>query len=370
MQNHRLRRAAAALTMAALTVFAVLAGTSVSHASSRLSYVASIVSVDSHNFATTEVGWNGSYPDEYGIVRTRSGSPGPWEEYGLDYVHDLDASAPANEVYIYSYAANNYLSAEFGWSGSQHGILQARSTPTTTGQWETFYLQPNGDGTTSIYVYDTSGGTTTKYYVSAEEGFTGDAYGTLRARATTVGSWEKFILPHYLSISNDYPNAWKNAGQDSFDTYWGLNRECVSYVAWALYQLNGGTGVPSSTGWDSIPGDWASYSPDVYDTYGNAGYWAGNAKSQGVSVNGTPTPGSVAEWNINSNHDTFPDGHVAMVTAVFPDGSIDIAQMNLRNNGLFSTLWIPEAGSSIDTSNGRPAFPVYWPDNFLHFNGR
>ena len=172
------------------------------------------------------------------------------------------------------------------------------------------------------------------------------------------------------SIGNDYPASWRNAGKDSFATSWGYNRECVSYAAWELYRLNGGSQTPTGTGAGSIPSDWSTYSINVDQVYGNAGNWGSVAQSRGVVVNNSPTVGSIAWWTNGGNNGTFTVGHVAVVAAVHSDGSVDLAQYNLREDGLYSTLHIPANGSAVDTSNGHGAFTVYWPNGFIHFNGR
>lgn len=173
-----------------------------------------------------------------------------------------------------------------------------------------------------------------------------------------------------VSIGNDYPSSWQSAGKDSFATSWGYNRECVSYAAWELYRLNGGRQTPTGTGSGSIPSDWSTYSINVDATYGNAGDWGSVAKANGIAVNNTPTVGSIAWWTNGGNNGTFTVGHVAVVTKVYSDGSVDLAQYNLREDGLYSTLHIPANGSAVDTSNGHGAFTVYWPNGFIHFNGR
>lgn len=173
-----------------------------------------------------------------------------------------------------------------------------------------------------------------------------------------------------VSIGNDYPSSWQNAGKDSFGTAWGLNRECVSYAAWELYRLNGGTQVPSGTGAGSIPSDWSTYSINVSGVYGDAGNWGTVAENNHIAVNNSPTVGSIAWWTNGGNGGTFTVGHVAVVTAVYSDGSVDLAQYNLREDGLYSTLHIPANGSAVDTSNGHGAFTVHWPNGFIHFNGR
>lgn len=329
-----------------------------------LSHATYIVSNHSHLFGAAEVGWSGTGAGSYGVVRARAAAPGPWEDFALDYVRDWNANAPADEVNLYSYAASNYVSAEFGWSGDQRGILRARKGSTTIGIWETFHIIRNSDGTASFFVYDSSGA---RFYVSAEDGWTGNSYGILRARASAVGPWEKFQTnSRFISGYDDYPAAWKNPARDSFANLWGFNRECVSFVAWKIYWNSGGRIVPTGT---AVPSDWATYSINVDQDYGDAGNWAAYARSIGVPVNGTPTPGSVAQWDFGSDNGQFPVGHVAYVTAVFPDGSIDLAQYNLREDGLFSTLYMPKNATVYDTSNGHGPFPVTWPSNFIHING-
>jgi CHAP domain len=61
----------------------------------------------------------------------------------------------------------------------------------------------------------------------------------------------------------------------------------------------------------------------------------------------TPAVGSVAQWV--TTH-VFRHGHVAYVTAVYDDASVDIAGYNLREDSQFPTLHLPRGGA-IDTSN-------------------
>lgn len=87
---------------------------------------------------------------------------------------------------------------------------------------------------------------------------------------------------------DDYPQPWRSAAPDSmFDTWREYNRECTSFVAWALHSRN------------------------HYDMpfYANAGDWGARAQSIGVRVDSAPAVGAVA-WRGGSN------GHVAWVAAV------------------------------------------------------
>lgn len=149
------------------------------------------------------------------------------------------------------------MSAEFGWPGTNRGILHARPGLTPVGPWETFYITNNSDGTISFYVYDSSG---TRYYVSAKEGWTGNGYGTLRARATSIGPWEKFVAdPRSIDGHNDYP--WASTNLDTWIGGWQYTRECDSFVAWKVYENNGGPARSAST--DMAPGDYMTYSVDI-----------------------------------------------------------------------------------------------------------
>ncbi len=88
---------------------------------------------------------------------------------------------------------------------------------------------------------------------------------------------------------NDYPAKWRNAPQDSeLDQWREYNRECTSFVAWALYSRNG-------------------FNMPFYD---NAIGWGPDAQRHGYAVNSTPSVGSVA-WENKA-----PYGHVAYVVAV------------------------------------------------------
>ena len=88
---------------------------------------------------------------------------------------------------------------------------------------------------------------------------------------------------------NDYPARWKNAPQDSvLDAWMEYNRECTSFVAWALHSRNG----------FEMP------------FYRNANRWGPEAQRRGYVVNTVPAVGSVA-WS-----STGVFGHVAYVVAV------------------------------------------------------
>lgn len=112
---------------------------------------------------------------------------------------------------------------------------------------------------------------------------------------------------------DDYPAQWRNIPQDSVIDQWGeYNRECTSFVAWALYSRNG-------------------FRMPFYD---NANKWGPDAVKHGYAVNGTPAVGSVA-W---SNAGTW--GHVAYVVAV-SGGSVTIEEYNHYLTGTYDKRTVP-----------------------------
>lgn len=106
---------------------------------------------------------------------------------------------------------------------------------------------------------------------------------------------------------DDYPARWKNAPKDSvLDAWMEYNRECTSFVAWALHSRNG----------FEMP------------FYRNANRWGPEAQRRGFVVNSVPAVGSVA-W---SNTGAF--GHVAYVVAV-SGGNVTVEEYNYFVRGAY-----------------------------------
>ena len=120
--------------------------------------------------------------------------------------------------------------------------------------------------------------------------------------------------------NDTYPNAWRNAVQDTLIDNWGMyNRECVSYTAWKVAST--GRNMPY---WGGI---------------GNANQWDTNARNAGISVDGTPRPGDVAiaHWGYY--------GHAMYVESVNANGTINISQYNWDYNGTYSEAYnFPASG--------------------------
>lgn len=139
-----------------------------------------------------------------------------------------------------------------------------------------------------------------------------------RASAQTAGS--------YSAVAN-------YNGVDPWGFYWG---QCVSYAAWK---------VRSTTSWNSFE----NYTNGVH--FGNAVNWGAAARQIGVRVDTRPAVGSVA-WRTSGSA-----GHVAWVTAVHGDGTINISEYNFQVPGGFDTR------SHVNWSaGGSQGF-----DGFIHF---
>lgn len=97
-----------------------------------------------------------------------------------------------------------------------------------------------------------------------------------------------------------------NGGVDPWGFYWG---QCTSYAAWK---------VRTTTSWASFQ----NYIDGVH--FGNAENWGSAARQLGITVNTTPTVGSIA-WSTAGSA-----GHVAYVTGVNSDGTINVSEYNFR----------------------------------------
>ena len=162
-------------------------------------------------------------------------------------------------------------------------------------------------------------------------------------------------------VLNDYP--WNGLTYQNGGDRWGMAYgQCVSYAAWKIYENYGGRQHPPyvpDQGW--MPSDY-TISPVNYN-WGNADAWANSARAAGIAVDHSPRVGDIAQWGDISG--TFTVGHVAYVYQVNGDGSVELAQYNLRENSKYSTLHMPLAGA-YDTSFGYPAFYVPFPQYFIH----
>lgn len=91
-------------------------------------------------------------------------------------------------ISIYALANNRYVSTEKEYTGNRNGMLRARAT--AIGTWERFQIVGNCRVLPGCAIRALANGR----YVSAEKLDPGAQNGMLRARATTIGTWERFIV--------------------------------------------------------------------------------------------------------------------------------------------------------------------------------
>lgn len=127
---------------------------------------------------------------------------------------------------------------------------------------------------------------------------------------------------------DDYP--YRNGMIDVPDAWGYLTRECVSFVAWRMNQ---------QMGWkDGQPYPFAARTVGLL---GNANTWGPRLEAQGYKVDMTPAVGSIAWWGGVKGIANTEYGHVAVVTKVNNDGTVDIEQYNGIPPYGYSTMKLP-----------------------------
>ncbi|MBR4575932.1 MAG: InlB B-repeat-containing protein [Clostridia bacterium] len=113
------------------------------------------------------------------------------------------------------------------------------------------------------------------------------------------------------NTGDDYPSKYKSRPLDALVDDWNFySRECTSFVAWCLNTRNG---IPFTNQYAGA------------SKWGNAGEWAGVARSLGYVVDGNPAVGAVAWWS---------SGHVGWVSEV-NGTSVTTEEYNWKKDGAF-----------------------------------
>lgn len=122
---------------------------------------------------------------------------------------------------------------------------------------------------------------------------------------------------------DDYP--YRTSSPDRADRWNFLTRECTSFIAW---RLNHDNGVAFSNSYGGRQ-------------WGNAAHWAELARAEGIRVDNTPAPGSVAQFDpgVQGRH---PYGHVAYV--VKTDGNRALIEEYNHHRFRYDQRWIPKDG--------------------------
>jgi hypothetical protein len=133
-------------------------------------------------YVTAELGYGSNL---YGMVRAARDDPGPWEDWTFCSYWE----GATKITYIKNEYNGRYVSAEFGRTGVDDGMLRARAT--SIGPWEKFRIERWGPNPSMYTIKSLTYGR----YVSTELGYGGVRKNMLRARASGIGNWEKFIIP-------------------------------------------------------------------------------------------------------------------------------------------------------------------------------
>lgn len=127
---------------------------------------------------------------------------------------------------------------------------------------------------------------------------------------------------------DDYPM--RNGMIDIPDPWGYLTRECVSFVAWRMNQ---------QMGWKE--GQPYPFAARTVGLLGNANTWGPRLEAQGYKVDMNPAPGAIAWWGGNKGIASSEYGHVAVVTKVNDNGTVDIEQYNGIPPHGYSTMTLP-----------------------------
>lgn len=136
-------------------------------------------SMHNDHYVAGERGYTGGY---YGMLRARTlaNKIGYWEYWNFCLDHNTGLWSISESASPFK-----WTSAELGYSDGDNGMLRARAS--TVGPWERYQIIClNNSG--NFAIRSKANGR----YVSTEFGYTGERYEMLRARATVVGGWENY----------------------------------------------------------------------------------------------------------------------------------------------------------------------------------
>ncbi|MFY0408185.1 CHAP domain-containing protein [Solicola sp. PLA-1-18] len=137
--------------------------------------------------------------------------------------------------------------------------------------------------------------------------------GSLTVSAGDTVLWRAALLVAPVR-GDDYPASLRAAARTSVVDPWRFyNRECTSFVAWRMNQVNQVAFTNFMTGPNGTAGRWS-----------NAGTWGTNARKIGYRVDKVPAVGSIA-W--------YSGRHVAWVSRVNADGTVLLEEYNWSNPG-------------------------------------
>jgi hypothetical protein len=175
----------AALTMPGSTAMATTTESTAAAIPANCGPVFALRASVSGHYVAPEIGWFG---DRNGLLRARSVAVGPWEKFRFCKIPSNEGGGHALRAEI----SGLYVSAEIGWQGYGYASLRARSA--WVGPWERFSVSCNYGMDDECYLssrfkfWSKASGK----WVTPEIGYTGDNFGVLRARTQAWGPWEEF----------------------------------------------------------------------------------------------------------------------------------------------------------------------------------
>jgi surface antigen len=140
--------------------------------------------------------------------------------------------------------------------------------------------------------------------------------------------------PHFALYPPNTAYPWAGDETQGLDTYGMTKRQCVSFAAWYINA-------------HGTPFGYLTKGPKGVGTFNNATVWDAAAFKAGFVVSVRPVVGSIAQWHAYETSTwTTPTykgwmkagwaGHVAVVTRVYVNGNVDIAQYNGSNARAYS----------------------------------
>jgi len=162
-----------------------------------------------------------------GDLRIGLSSPSPTRKTsGADPLNCYDG-------WLQSVANNKYVSAELHYEGAGYGELRARAS--TVGSWERFeFCWGENQTAFNLSIRSLANGK----WVSAELQYTGPLYAMLRARASRIGPWETFNAA--LGIRNTVNWKWVTAELQYTGIRYGMLRARADrYGPWEQFRNPG-----------------------------------------------------------------------------------------------------------------------------------
>ncbi len=173
---------------------------------------------------------------------------------------------------------------------------------------------------------------------------------SVRVGTLTVAGKTFTLTQNGATQGNDYPYAASSCS--AADSWNFVTRQCTSFAAWRMNRDTGVTALGLSE--NSYPfsnhmGGRLSQANRLSDAAG----WATKLQALGYAVDGNPRVGDIAQWNANEGGASSV-GHVAYVSAVNADGSVDVEEYNWSTSCGYGTRHL--------TGSSRPP-------RYIHFEG-